>query len=335
MKKSLAIAAGLLVASLGVHAQLRPQFTNYMLNYYTYNPAFTGANNFTDFRAGYRKQWTGITGSPETFYASAHGSIEAGAGHPPVSLPVRGRLSNQFNTAGKSTSSASTGKHGIGGMVLADRTGPSGFNAAYLSYAYHIPVASKTHFSFGFMVGASQYFIDYNKLELQDKAIGTGMVSKMYPDVNMGGMLYGEKYFVGYSLNQLLRNEVKLISDNRTAVARLPINHFITAGYNIGLNDALSLVPSFLVKFSPDSPLTFDLNARLNIKELLWIGASFRNQDAFSGLVGVHLNDMFSFGYGYDFTTSRLNTLSNGSHEVVLSARLFKKSKAITRPTMW
>jgi type IX secretion system PorP/SprF family membrane protein len=335
MKRSLALAAGMLVVTFGAYAQLRPQFTQYMLNYYTVNPAFMGANNFTDVRAGYRKQWTGITGSPETFYASAHGSIEAGQSHPPVSLPVRGRLSNQFSTGAKSSDEGSSAKHGIGGMVMADRTGPSGFNAGYVSYAYHIPVAAQTYFSFGLMVGASQFFIDYNKLELQDRAIGTGMVSNLYPDVNLGGMLYGEKYFVGYSLNQLLRNEVKLISDNKTAVARLPINHFISAGYKIGLNDALSLVPSVLVKYSPESPISFDVNARLNIKEMLWIGAAFRNQDAFSGLVGVHLSDMLSFGYGYDFTTSKLNTFSNGSHEVVLSGRLFKKNKSIVRPSMW
>jgi len=35
-------------------------------------------------------------------------------------------------------------------------------------------------------------------------------------------------------------------------------------------------------------------------------------------MVGVNFNSTINFGYSYDFTTSKLNAVTNGTHEIVL-----------------
>jgi hypothetical protein len=54
-----------------VLGQQRPQYTQHMINPFLVNPAVSGTEDYTDIRAGYRKQWVGFDGSPRTMYLSA------------------------------------------------------------------------------------------------------------------------------------------------------------------------------------------------------------------------------------------------------------------------
>ena len=49
-------------------AQQKPQYTQYVFNNLLLNPAVTGIENYTDVKAGYRTQWTGLSGAPVTSY---------------------------------------------------------------------------------------------------------------------------------------------------------------------------------------------------------------------------------------------------------------------------
>jgi hypothetical protein len=56
-------------------AQQRPQYTQYIFNNYLLNPALSGIENYVDFKAGFRKQWSGIDDAPQTTFASAHWNL--------------------------------------------------------------------------------------------------------------------------------------------------------------------------------------------------------------------------------------------------------------------
>jgi hypothetical protein len=56
----------------------------------------------------------------------------------------------------------------------------------------------------------------------------------------------------------------------------------------------------------------------LQYRDLAWIGASFRLDDGFAGMMGVNVSNTFNVSYAYDYTTTRLNTVSKGTHEIVL-----------------
>ena len=74
--------------------------------------------------------------------------------------------------------------------------------------------------------------------------------------------------------------------------------------------------------------MQFDVGARFIFKEIIWLGAVYRTEDAVSAILGFTTPDQrFSFGYSYDFTTSNLSNYSFGTHELMVTA-LFGSKKA-------
>src|SRR6201996_3794333 len=58
-----------------VSAQQKPQYTQYVFNNYLLNPAVSGIENYTDVKAGYRSQWTGLEGAPVTSYITINAPL--------------------------------------------------------------------------------------------------------------------------------------------------------------------------------------------------------------------------------------------------------------------
>ena len=73
------------------------------------------------------------------------------------------------------------------------------------------------------------------------------------------------------------------------------------------------------------APLSFDINLKADFYQKFWLGFSYRNEDAVSLLVGLHINDWMKFGYAYDYVTSEINNISSGSHELVLGFQFNRK----------
>jgi len=333
MKKNLLLTL-FIPFSYGVLGQQSPQFSQFMQTGNFYNPALTGINKYTDFKIGYRKQWVGIPNSPNSLFASVGGQF--GTVEPSLSLPIRGRLSSQFVT--EKPPAKSGPKHALGGFILADQTSPTAMNTGNISYALHFTLKNDLNLSAGLGFSLSQTSLNRDKLNVDvkvDPGIGTGMNSRLNPDLNGGIFLYSSKFFVGYSANFLLRNEIFSLSDKSTIVGKQRVHHYGLLGTKFDVSDSWHLVPSVMVKYVDGAPASFDANLRVGYKEQFWFGPSFRSQDSFSAMFGAHLSNFVSLSYSYDYTYSKLNTASNGSHEVILGLRLVRSGASAARPTMW
>jgi type IX secretion system PorP/SprF family membrane protein len=80
-----------------------------------------------------------------------------------------------------------------------------------------------------------------------------------------------------------------------------------------------------LIKYVKPSPVSFDINAKLQYQDFVWVGGSYRNQDGFAAMVGINFSSNINLGYSYDITTSRLNTVSKGTHEIQIGFLLGNK----------
>ena len=58
-----------------IWGQQKPQYTQYIINNYIVNPAFTGIENYIDIKMGHRQQWVGLKGAPVTTYITLHKPI--------------------------------------------------------------------------------------------------------------------------------------------------------------------------------------------------------------------------------------------------------------------
>ena len=80
MKKILVIIT--VIAALNINAQQDPQYTQYMYNMSTINPAYAGSVGGISMGLLYRAQWQGLDGAPRTgtFFGHAPVSEKIGVG---------------------------------------------------------------------------------------------------------------------------------------------------------------------------------------------------------------------------------------------------------------
>ena len=72
-----------------------------------------------------------------------------------------------------------------------------------------------------------------------------------------------------------------------------------------------------------------DVSAIFRYNENIFFGGGLRGYntnslDAVSMIAGFKLSENVTLGYGYDFTLSNINLVSNGSHEIQINYNLNK-----------
>ena len=75
-----ATGLALMASALTAGAQQLPIRTNWQFNYFQENPAFAGFTDCLELKAGFRQQWAGFDGAPQTAYANLQGEIGRSAG---------------------------------------------------------------------------------------------------------------------------------------------------------------------------------------------------------------------------------------------------------------
>ena len=337
--RSRLITLGLLLLALAGSSQQRPHYTQYMLNQYILNPALSGVENYTDIKLSHRQQWQGLEGAPVTSYFTVNTPI----GKRDYKTSLTSFSVEGYNPRGKSyweEYEASPAHHGVGLQVINDRAGPFNTFSAYGTYAYHIGVSPRTNFSAGFGVGLSRMNLNTSKLNFGDGANvdpavrGTGEIGKMQMDMNAGIYLYSADYFMGVSMLQVVPQNLEY-ADNivrKTEGKKVP-HIFLTGGYRFLLTEDINMVPSVMVKYIASAPVQADLNLKFQYREFLWAGASYRSQYGFAAMAGVKATSTIMVSYSYDYTTTRLNTVSNGSHEIIIGFMLGNRYNQNTCPS--
>ncbi|MFC5285269.1 type IX secretion system membrane protein PorP/SprF [Pedobacter alpinus] len=311
--------------TIGLDAQQKPQYTQYILNNYIVNPALTGIESYIDVKAATRQQWTGLQNAPETSYFTAHmplGNTNEWGGATSSGMVGENPLGISYKTDYK----ASDPHHGIGIMAVIDKTGPISTTTANITYAYHLGLAPRINLSVGVGVGINRTSLNTADITLDDPndaaIINNGTINKLKPDVNLGIWLYSAEFFFGTSVQQILPQTISFIYNANANAGKTVPHYFVTTGYRFWLNDDITVIPSVMLKYVNPTPLSIDLNTKIAFRNKVWIGGAYRKNDSFSGMLGFNLGSLLNVGYAYDFTTSALNTVSNGSHEIVIGLTL-------------
>jgi len=311
MKRLFALVL-ILVTGLAASGQQRPQYALYFQNNFVLNPAIAGIEDFTDVKLSYRKQWVGINGAPTTSYLSVQGPL------------------------GDATKS----HIGIGGLLVDDNTGPDSRISLDGSFAYHLALNESVRAALGFSAGFTQYTLNTSSLTFQegggtDPAIARNRPTQLLPDLSIGIWIYSSSFYMGGSVNQLIPAQLNFGTGNANPNEALKMHGFITGGVRLPLGDNFNLIPSVMVKYISPSPVSYDLNGKLLFKDYLWMGGSFRRGDGFTLGAGINVNSLLNVSYAYDYTTSALQTVSSGSHEIILGLQLGNYNKVRCPKKLW
>ncbi|NND62015.1 MAG: type IX secretion system membrane protein PorP/SprF [Flavobacteriaceae bacterium] len=282
------------------HAQQDPQYTQYMYNMNVVNPAYAGSKESLSLTALYRKQWSGLDGAPETITFS---------GHSPV-----------------------TDKVGLGLSAIKDELGPVKETNVYVDFSYTLQVSDNLNLALGLKAGASFHDVGLSDIELQDPndPFFSQDINNTYPNIGAGAFFYGDNFYIGLSVPNFLTSVH--LDENGLKIGSETNHYFGTAGYVFQVSENVKLKPSVMVKSAFDAPVSYDGNLNALFYEKFEIGASYRLDDSFSGLVGFQATPNIRIGYAYDHVVSDLDAVANASHEVIITFDVFFKKKSLRSP---
>jgi len=328
MRKQLFLSILFSCIVLSSNGQGSYQLTQYFQNAPAINPAFTGTDNFTDIKIGYKQQWTGIESGARTLFASAYGLLIRSKYDKLKSNALR--MSDPSLYEGNDNSSfkrSAAIKHGIGGYIINDSFGPFDRTNAFVTYSFHYPLTPDFTMAFGLSGGINRTQIDANQITVQNPDmdvtyqafLANGATSNNL-DINTGVLLYTNKLYLGYSLQRLLQNPI--FNNDEFSNEKESLSHVVSAGYILPLSSDYLFQPSVISIIRPGLPSIINLSAKLRYQNSYWLGLNYRNSEAFSIMGGVFINKAYSLSYSYDFSLNGFSEYLQGSHEIVLGIML-------------
>lgn len=298
-------------------AQQSIQYTQYIFNSMSVNPAYTGYKEEWFAQMALRSQWTGWDGAPKTGSISIDGVLD----------PLNKR-------------------HGVGLQINADKLGAQSATSVYANYALRLQLDREDtkRLSLGIAGGFTQYSLDGNKLQAvnpDDPTIPGGKISNWSPDIRLGVYYYQHNWYAGVSLQDFMSSsdtDEDYVFDGTTLESiRNKMSLYFIGGMLFDLGDGLHLRPSLLIKDDFKGPTSLDLNAMFIFQERFWIGGGYRtrsrifNRDyndfsaaklsstnSLSGIAQFYVNSDLRIGYSYDMMLNKMSGLQNGTHEITL-----------------
>lgn len=303
MKKIFFTALFAFIAFSEASAQQDPHYTQYMYNMNVINPAYAGSKENLTFGLLFRKQWVQLEDSPTTFTAT---------GHAPVGKNV-----------------------GLGLSFISDKIGPVSENNISTDFSYTLNLGGEHRLALGLKAGVSLLQIDYlteiaPTLRIIQDPLFSQNSSQANLNIGTGVFYYTNKYYMALSVPNMLK--ATHLDFNGKQFGSDVQHYFLTGGYVFDLNPKLKFKPFFLVKSAFNAPTSFDISTNFLYNEKFELGASYRYQDAISGLVNFRISDGLRIGYAYDHVISDISKVTPSSHEIFLLFDLNFPKKVSSSP---
>ena len=314
MKKSFNAIIALSLLFLGLQssetmAQQDAQYTQYMYNTLTINPAYAGSRGGVSILGLHRSQWVGLDGAPRTQTFSIHSPI------------------------GESK------RVGLGLNIVNDEIFITNETYIDAAFSYNIPTGNGK-LSFGLKGGVHLLDVNYSKASPftnGDPLLSNNIDNRFSPQVGVGLFYNTSKFYAGLSAPNLLQTEHFDDSDsigdpNATFLATERVNYYFTSGYVFDITSDFKFKPAALAKWVSGAPLQVDLTANALLYDKFTLGLAYRWSAALSGLVGFQVTDGLMIGFAYDRETTELQQYNDGSYEVFLRYEIFKNPKQLISP---
>jgi len=323
MKKLFAKIALTVAGITGVAvAQQYPQFTQFMYNKLMFNPGYAGTSGAICGVAQYRKQWISFDGAPTSMALSADMRLSK--------LPI-----------------------GVGINIMSDKIGAMNTTFARIAGSYNITKIAGGTLGLGIDVGIlkksiSDTWIVPEPLKDDPRIPGSGgynpntgtaafnnaTLGKTILDVGFGAFYQiPGKFYLGVSSTHLPATQ---ISESGLGY-KVSRHYYVMGGYTFQPTKWSKITPNVLYKSDLGSS-SVDLNLTFLWSDMVWVGGTYRIDDAPAILAGVQGKFgegnayNWKLGYSYDFTTTKLKTYAKGSHEILLGVCYIPKVK---KPTIY
>ncbi len=272
-------------------SQQFPIRTTAMMNPFQDHPAMAGVLGCMDLHMGYRNQWSGIEGAPQTSFANLHGQMTA--------------QGQDF--------------HGFGGRVESDEAGAWGYTSVNFAYAYNLRLSTGARLAMGFSAGFFQHRLDLSLLDMpevqgtNDPAI-MGSSQFIAPMLDAGVWFYDRTKYVGLTIQNVTQPSMEKISQ----YGKLRRHVVMMAGSEVELDGQWMFLPSGQVRMAKGVPISAELMAMARYNDVAGVGIGYRTQSAFIVAAQIKVLEYLSIGYAYEMNVSPLSGAGPRTHEIVI-----------------
>lgn len=291
----------LLMPVLPAIAQQQFFFSQYIFDAVAFNPAYAGSQEALSLTAQYRRQWTALDGSPGFQSFSAHTPLVA------QNLGVGLRLTN-------------------------DQMG--GYNQQAFSpiFAYRIRLAPDQFISAGLQSTVSRQKLSGRDILLRDPDDPVFADQPAAFSLSFGtGLFYGSRrFYAGIAVPDLFPDVAGQFDQSGYRKSpRTVIGH---GGFVINLHPEIKWKPNFLLAIPSQGSMYADVNMLFLLREVLWLGASYRFEQGMAALAQIQLNSQLSVGYSYDLPLQQGNFLNAPSQEISVQYRFYFVETGVKSP---
>ncbi|TDE42477.1 type IX secretion system membrane protein PorP/SprF [Flavobacterium rhamnosiphilum] len=269
------LAGALLLLSSALFAQQESTFTMYRYHMNMINPAYAGVDGETVVTGSFRRQWTGIKDAPESQAVSFGTNVGSNLG--------------------------------LGISMVSDKTFIEKQTMLGIDFSYKLKMNETMDLYLGFKAGGNFYDVNTSGLQtyLSQSDPALESINHFNPNVGVGALLKNEKFFVSLSVPRILNTERAKNDDGYASVATDRPHIYLSGGYDFNLNSDASLVlkPSFMLRYVNGAPVSIDINSMIQIQNNFEIGAMYRTDEAFAGIVDFTISKRMMVGYAYEVST--------------------------------
>lgn len=299
MKKILLILV-VVTLVITVKAQQTASSDHYETQQYFVNPAAAGMNGASIF-LGYRRQWAGFTGAPETEMLAVDGAVKKD-------------------------------KIGLGLLVVNDQQNILGSTSLNATFAYRIKFGENHFLRLGLSGGMNQNRILFDKIIADDPSelqvfrsnqsatsfdAGAGLFYSL-GQFKLGfacAHLFGENF---YYENNFTKNDLKFQNIR---------HYFVNAEYRFNIKKGKwGLTPSVQFRTAEGMKALAEGGLTWFYKKEVWLAVKYADELGYTVIIGGVIAKNIVAGYAYTLSSNAMAAHNNGTHDIILGFRFGNKA---------
>ena len=280
----------ILLGCSALFSQQEGVVTNYMYHMNAFNPAYVGVDGETVITSTFRQQWTGIADAPSAQVVS-FGTT----------------LGNNL---------------GVGVSFLNRQTFVEKQTFTAIDFSYRLKISEKANLYMGLKAGGNFYSVNTEGLmtynQMADPNISS--ISNFNPNIGIGALLKVDKWHFSLAAPRLLSTDRADNEDGLVTLAKARPHMYAVVGYDFLLKQLnnISLKPSALLRYVNGAPVSLDINTMLSFDNDFEIGATYRTDSAFAGLINFSIKKRLLLGYAYEVSTRKQLADIGNTNELLL-----------------
>jgi type IX secretion system PorP/SprF family membrane protein len=274
-------------------AQQLPFSSQYYMDPFVINPAFTGTGESINAYLTHRSQWTGLQGSPQTSYLTVDGPVQ-------------------------------TKNVGLGLKLYSDVTDIISRSGAFANYSYHLRISDSSNLYFGLAMGIIDTKIDFSKAIIKDNDdpfLYNQAQNKTVFSADFGVAYIWKRLTVGFAIPQVIGNKVAypiINGDNGYYDLNRHYQGSVKYLFDVSKEKGITAYPLIMARYVQNAPFQYDFNGVIDWKKIGWFGVTYHSTYAVALSAGVRYHN-FTVGYAYDIQVSKVRSYTGLASEFLLS----------------